>query len=141
MYVCFGAMDKKKGLSASKYDPCLFFGPYLIVIIYVDDILIYGKDDDVINGFIMKMHSEDITLNKVSMAEGCLGINIQHTNTQINLTQSGLSIQITSALGHDANWSTSCDTPTECSLLAWDIDAGKKGSGKIDYATVVGMLL
>ncbi len=57
-------------LSTLKYNPCLFFGPNLIVILYVDDILIYGKDDDVINSFITKMHSEDIALNKEGTAEG-----------------------------------------------------------------------
>ena len=42
----------------------LFFGPNLIVIIYVDDILIYGKDDDIIDNFITNMCSEDAALNK-----------------------------------------------------------------------------
>jgi hypothetical protein len=127
-------------LTASKYDPCLFFGPNFIIIIYVDDIIIYDNDDDVINGFIMKMHSEDVALNKEGTAEGYLGINIQRTNTQIKLMQCGLSKEIISALGLDAKWSTSYDTLAECSLLPWDID-GEKGSGTINYASVVGMLL
>ncbi len=130
----------RQGLTASKYNPCLFFGQNLIVIIYVDDILIYSKDDDVINSFIMKMHSKDVTLNKEGMVEGYLGVDIQRTNTQIKLTQSGLSKQIISTLGLDAKWSTSCDTPIECSLLPHDVD-GEKGSGTINYASVVGMLL
>jgi hypothetical protein len=33
----------KLGISPSKYDPCLFMNKALIVIIYVNDILIYGR--------------------------------------------------------------------------------------------------
>ncbi len=32
----------KQGLTPSNFDPCLFLSSTLIVIIYVDDILIYG---------------------------------------------------------------------------------------------------
>ncbi len=82
----------QQGSTASKYNPCLFFGPNLTVIIYVDDLLIYGKDDDdVINGSITKMHSEGVALNKEGTVEGYLGIDIQLTNTHIKLMQSGLS--------------------------------------------------
>ncbi len=102
--------------------------------------LIYGKDDDVINSFITKMRSEDVALNKEGTVEGYLGINIQWTHTQIKLTQSGLTKRIISTLGLDATWSTSCDSPAECSLLPWDVD-GEKGSGTINYASVDGMLL
>ena len=34
----------KLGLSPSKYDPCLFMNKTLIIIIYVDDILIYRRN-------------------------------------------------------------------------------------------------
>jgi hypothetical protein len=119
---------------------CLFFGPNLIVVIYVDNILIYGKDDNVIDSFITKMHSEDVALNKEGLSEGYLGIDNQCTNTQIKLTQSGLTRRTISALGLDTKWSTSCETPAECNPLARDID-GEKGSRMINYASVIRMLL
>jgi hypothetical protein len=42
----------------------------MIVIIYVDDILIYGKSVDEIDDFIKRMKMEDVALNKVGTAEG-----------------------------------------------------------------------
>jgi hypothetical protein len=49
----------------------------LIVIIYVDDILIYGKCNDEINDFIARMKSEDVALYQEGTAEGYLGVDIQ----------------------------------------------------------------
>jgi hypothetical protein len=42
----------RQGLTPSSFDPCLFMTSSMIVIIYVDDILIYGKSMDEINDFI-----------------------------------------------------------------------------------------
>ncbi len=41
-YKYFTERFVKQGLTPSIFDPCLFFSSTLIVIIYVDDILIYG---------------------------------------------------------------------------------------------------
>jgi hypothetical protein len=132
----------QQGLTASKYDPCLHFGPNLIVIIYVDNILIYnGKDDDVINDYITKKRSEVVALNKEGRTEGYLDANIQRTHTQIKLMQSGLTKRIISALGLDAKWNTSCDNPAECSPLPRVVNGEKGRSGMINYASVIGMLL
>jgi hypothetical protein len=49
----------KQGLQASNLDPCLFMSKNLIVIIYVDDILIYGKHESEINDFIERMKQEE----------------------------------------------------------------------------------
>jgi hypothetical protein len=42
----------KQGLMVLQFDPCLFISNSLIVIIYVDDILIYGRSDAEINDLI-----------------------------------------------------------------------------------------
>ncbi len=131
----------QQGLTASKYDPCLHFGPNIIFIIYVDNILIYGKDDDVINGYITKKRSEDVARNKEGRTEGYLDVNIKRTHTQTKLMQSGLTKRIISALGLDAKWSTSCDNPAECSPLPRVVNGEKGRNGMINYASVIGMLL
>ena len=51
----FTARLIKQGLTASTLDPCLFMSDSLIVIIYVDDILIYGQTDGEIGTFIERM--------------------------------------------------------------------------------------
>ena len=62
-----------QGLTPSKYDPCLFLSSTLIVIIYVDNFLIYCEDEDEINDFIKWMRSKEATLHKEGMAEGYFG--------------------------------------------------------------------
>jgi hypothetical protein len=45
-------------LTPLKYDPCLFFSSTLIVIIYINNILIYCKDDGEVDNFIKRMRSK-----------------------------------------------------------------------------------
>jgi hypothetical protein len=66
----------KQGLTLSNFDPCLFLSSTLIVIIYVDDILIYGQEEKEINNFIAQMKTEDVALHKEGTAEGYLGVAI-----------------------------------------------------------------
>ncbi len=42
----------KQGLLASQFDPCLFISGLLIINIYVDDLLIFGKSDNEIDDLI-----------------------------------------------------------------------------------------
>jgi len=50
----------KQNLRASEYDPCLFMNETLIVIIYVDDILIYGRNEAEIDSLIERLKHDDI---------------------------------------------------------------------------------
>ena len=130
----------RQGLSASKFDPCLFMSKTLIVIIYVDDILIYGKTDKEINDFIERMKKEDVALHREGTAEGYLGVDIQREKNTVTLKQEGLTRRIISALGLDSKLSTSVETPAEKAALGRDLD-GPVASGSINYPSVVGMLL
>ncbi len=73
----------------------------MIIIIYVDDILIYCKSEDEINNFICQMKTEDVALNKEGSADGYLGVDIQCNGCQIAFTQVGLTKRIIDALGLD----------------------------------------
>jgi hypothetical protein len=88
-----------QGLTPSKYDPCLFFSSTLILIIYVDDILFYCKDEDEIHDFIKQMQSKEVAIHKEGTVEGYLGVDIHQKGTQITLTQSSLTKRIIKALG------------------------------------------
>ncbi len=68
----------KQGLSASNLDPCLFISMSLIVIIYVDDILIYGKSMKEIDHQMENLKQDDIALHKEGTAEGYLRVDIHH---------------------------------------------------------------
>jgi hypothetical protein len=111
----------------------------MMVIVYVDDLLIYARDQSMIDSFILSMQQDDICLRREGTAEGYLGIDIKTVNRQLHLTQSGLSQHILSALGLN-KYSNSCTTPADTSPLPKDVD-GDPASGTINYASVVGMLL
>jgi len=134
----------RQGLQASNLDPCLFMSKSLIVIIYVDDILIYGKTEEEINAFIEGMKKEDVALHREGTAEGYLGVDIQHKNEggvkTIIFKQEGLTKRIISALGLDSKTSKPVETPAEKAALGRNVD-GSDASGSINYASVVGMLL
>jgi hypothetical protein len=75
----------------------------LIVIIYVDDILIYGRSTDEIDNLIKHLKKDDIALNKEGTAEGYLGVDIQQDGDKISLLQEGLTKRIITALGLDSH--------------------------------------
>ncbi len=130
----------KQGLTVSQFNPCRFMSNSLIIILYVDDILIHGKSEAEIDGFIDQLKREDIALQKEGTAEGYLGVDIQRHGNKITLLQEGLKKRIIAALGLDSKYSTSVDTPAEAAALGRDVD-GKEASGRINYTSVVGMLL
>ena len=130
----------KQNLHASKFDLCLFMNESLIIIIYVDDILIYARSEVEIDILIEKLKNDDISLHKEGTAEGYLGVDIQRVGGNIMLKQEGLTKRIINTLGLDSKYSTAVDTPAESAALGRDVD-GKEGSGSINYASVIGMLL
>jgi hypothetical protein len=130
----------KQGLTASALDPCLFISSNLIVVIYVDDILIYGRTAAEIDTLIDNLQKDDISLHKEGTAEGYLGVDISKEGGKIILRQEGLTKRIISALGLDSKFSTPVDTPAESKALGKDLD-GRTASGSINYASVIGMLL
>jgi hypothetical protein len=64
-------------------DPCLFLSKSFIVVIYVDDILIYGKSASEIDALVKDLKKDDTSLHKEGTAEGYLGINITRNGSTI----------------------------------------------------------
>ncbi len=78
----------------------------IIVILYVDDILIYGKSEAEIDKLNKCLKSDDIALHKEGTAEGRLGVDIQKEEGKITLIQEGLTKRIIEALGLSSKYST-----------------------------------
>jgi hypothetical protein len=74
----------------------------LIVIIYINDILIHGKENKDIDEFIECMKKDVVALHKEGTAEGYLGVDIQYEHDIITLKQKGLTKRIITALGLDS---------------------------------------
>ena len=122
------------------HDPCLFLSKDLIVIVYVDDLLVYSRSQHHIDHFVTCMKKEDLWLRQEGTAEGYLGVNIERDGNKTTLTQSGLTDRILTALGLDSKYSTARTTPAECAPLPRDCD-GAPAVGSFNYASIVGMLL
>ncbi len=51
----------------------------LIVIIFVNDILMYGQSEEEIDNLIKELKNDEISLHKEGTVEGYLGADIQKT--------------------------------------------------------------
>lgn len=80
---------KSFGLIKSKLDPCVYYNTdtTLILAIYVDDILIFWKNESVLNE-IKNSLSNSFKMKDMGKAQGCIGIRIAQTNDGIELDQS-----------------------------------------------------
>jgi hypothetical protein len=67
---------KKHGVCQSKCDPCLFIGKSVIVVVYVDDLLLYACNERQIDDLIAKLKDDKIWIPKEGFAEGFLGVDI-----------------------------------------------------------------
>ena len=112
----------------------------MFVICYVNDLLVYSRDDASINEFVEGMKSHDIRLRREDTAEGFLGVDIKYDATTITLKQEGLTKRIIEALGLSSSYTTACSAPAESAALPKDAD-GPPAVGHINYASVIGMLL
>jgi hypothetical protein len=131
----------KHGLRQSSFDPCLFIGSNIIVIVYVDDLLIYSKTDAPIDDLIAKLKSDGIWIRKEDSAAGFLGVDMkENPDGSLTLTQTGLIDRVISALGLHASYSSKKDTPAETSPLPKD-SAGEPADPTFNYPSIIGMLL
>lgn len=68
---------EKHNVRQSTCDPCLFIGDDIVVVVYVDDLLLYAKDDKIIDKLIKDLHDDGVWIRKEGSAEGFLGVDIQ----------------------------------------------------------------
>jgi len=66
------------GFCQSQHDPCLFIMKDCIILVYVDDCLIFGRSDDVMDTVISNLQ-KDFVLTSQGSVSAYLGIDICHT--------------------------------------------------------------
>ena len=65
-------------INRSKMDPCVFIGDEIIVIIYVEDCLIFSQDKDKINQLLEKLRNkEKLDLTDEDDVDKFLGVEIE----------------------------------------------------------------
>lgn len=133
-----------QGLRQSPEDPCLFVGSSMIILIYVDDLLMFSKNEEEFDKLLAALCSADISIRREGTAEGFLGIQIDREETkdgpQITLMQAGLTKRVIKALSLSSSMSTKIDTPAKASPLPKGVNT-PDAHDQFNYAAVVGMLL
>jgi hypothetical protein len=128
----------KEGFTQSKTDCCLFLRNDCIIVVYVDDCLIFSKSDDTINNLIKQLSSSFILQDEGDVS-AFLGVQInKDANTKtIHLTQPGLIQQVINDLGITM-FGKGKDTPVD-SILHADPD-GSERLDKWNYRSIIGKL-
>ena len=129
-------------MKQSELDPCLFIGPTVIAVMYVDDMLMWSTNTDHIYALGSQLRDNGVMLEEEDDAAGFLGVKLLKSEStgQMVMTQEGLITRIIEALGLDTTASKPRHTPCLKAPLTKDLD-GDPCSGDFSYASVVGMLL
>jgi hypothetical protein len=80
------------GLEQSKFDPCLFIGPNVICVVYMDDLIFWSCEVTRINQVAMKLQDLGVDLEKEDKAAGFLGVTLDHDASTglLEMKQTGL---------------------------------------------------
>jgi Reverse transcriptase (RNA-dependent DNA polymerase) len=86
--------------SQESIDSCLFISDKVIVLLYVDDTLLFSPEESYINDAIEELKRSDMELEVEDSIAGFLGVHIERNNIDntIKLTQQGLAKCIVDAL-------------------------------------------
>ena len=133
---------EKVGLRQSKFDPCLFIGPDVICVIYVDDLIFWSQDLAHIDRVAFDFCNLGVALEQEDDAAGFLGVNFVHDKSTglIEMKQTGLIKRVIENLGLDDGYAKGKHTPAEAKPLVKD-ESGEAANGVFRYASVVGMLI
>ena len=109
-------------------------------ITYVDDILIFARNDEIINKIISDLRSEGAQLEKEENVAGFLGVAIERDDKKrtFTVTQTSLIDRVIMSMGLDEV--DFKDTPTICATHPKDKD-GSECNENFNYASVLGILL
>jgi hypothetical protein len=129
-------------LEQSKFDRCLFIGPNVIYVVYVDNLIFWSKELPLINRVAMELCELGVDLEQEDNAAGFLGVTLDcdASSGLLEMRQTGLIQRVITALGLDDGYAKGKHTPAESKPLVKDAD-GEGAHGGFSYSSNVGMLL
>jgi hypothetical protein len=94
---------EKCGLKQSKFDPCLFVGPNIMCIVYVDDLIFWSRDVANIDKVVMELCKLVLRLNKKMMLQVSSESRWKRDSTTglLEMKQTGLIERVVEALSLD----------------------------------------
>ena len=131
-----------RGFIQSQVDKCVFLKDNCIVVTYVDDCIILGKDMHVVDSVIKSLQEgeEDFELTDEGNIDKYLGVMIKDINEKsFEMSQPFLARRIIQFLSLDEDRTSSRDTPVGKPLLNRDLDGIDRKHTWI-YRGAVGML-
>ncbi len=128
-------------LKQSDFEPCLFIVPKMVLVMYVDDILMWSSEEKHIYKLGTKLHKQGVDLEEDDDVTGFLGLKLTKIGNsgKMMLTQEGLTDRIIKALGLDGT-SNPLHTPCAKAPLTKDVEGDPTG-GNFSYSSIAGMLL
>jgi Reverse transcriptase (RNA-dependent DNA polymerase) len=130
---------EKVGFSQSQCDPCIYYADGVMAVTYVDDVLFFGTDPNLIDSKIASIKSNGLELTIEDDIYAFLGVEVtRKPEGEIEMTQKGLIEKILKT----CNMMDSNPKKTPCNLTPLGADLeGADPTGRFDYASVVGMLM
>jgi hypothetical protein len=128
---------ERVGLEQSNADQCLFVNDKVICLVYVDDTLFFGQNEEDIANLIADLRTE-MDFEEEDNVAGFLGVHIERrADGTIHLTQKGLIARIIKAL--NIGDQPTKRTPAEHGCLGKD-EFGDPPDATFSYPSVIGML-
>lgn len=125
----------------SKYDECVFFRGSIMYVLYTDDSILAGPDQQEIATAIKDIKAAGLDITEEGDLQDFLGINIEkREDGTINLTQPHLIDQILVDLRLDKEGTKTKSTPAACSKLLKRHMDSPDFDGSFDYRSVIGKL-
>ena len=133
----------KASFEQSKIDPCLYYRPGLIFLVYIDDCLLLSVKDELIDQGITDLRAVEPCFNMEDQgtANDFLGIQVKYKkNGEIMLTQPQLITSILSDLNLTKDNVITWKTPCLSTVLLHKDPKGQPMTNEFNYRSVIGKL-
>ena len=132
---------KELHFTQSKFDECVFYQSKTMYVLYTDDSILAGPDEQEINDIIKDIKRVGLNITEEGDIQDFLGINISKSEDgRIHLSQPHLIDQILKDLKMDIDNLTTKETPCKISEVLRANVNGKKFDNSFHYRSVIGKL-
>ena len=129
---------KAKHSVCTVVDPCLFFRGNVILVIYVDDCVIFTPEKSEADTLVQELEDK-FTIEDEGDASGCLGINITRpTKDTVKMNQPALTQRIVDSMGLKDE--RVHDTPADPNTILTKDEHGPERQEKFHCHSLVGQL-